>query len=85
MPATNIARLSSVKLIPVTFNDRFIPHRKHHLSISYFSSLMFGDAMGWSLFQGSPTECGVSECDREASPMRRPRPTGFRATGGKNV
>jgi hypothetical protein len=23
-------------------------------------------ASGWSLVQGSPTECGVSECDREA-------------------
>jgi hypothetical protein len=25
-----------------------------------------------SLVQGSPTECGVSECDREASTVRRP-------------
>jgi hypothetical protein len=24
-------------------------------------------ASGWSLVQRSPTECGVSECDREAS------------------
>jgi hypothetical protein len=32
-------------------------------------------ATGWSLVQRSPTECGVSECDREASTMRRPRPT----------
>ena len=32
-------------------------------------------ATGWSLVQRSPTECGVSECDREASIMRRPRPT----------
>jgi hypothetical protein len=31
-------------------------------------------ATGWSLVQRSPTECGVSECDREAS-TRRPRPT----------
>jgi hypothetical protein len=23
-------------------------------------------ASGWSLVQGSPAECGVSECDREA-------------------
>ena len=30
--------------------------------------------------QGSPTECGVSECDRGTS-QRRPRPTG----GGKLV
>jgi hypothetical protein len=26
---------------------------------------------GWSLIQRIPTECGVSECDREASIMRR--------------
>jgi hypothetical protein len=29
----------------------------------------------WPLIQRSPTECGVSECDREASTMRRPWPT----------
>jgi hypothetical protein len=27
-----------------------------------------------SLIQRSPTECGVSECDRKASTVRRPRP-----------
>ena len=32
-------------------------------------------ATGWSLVHGSPTECGVPECDGEASKMRRPRPT----------
>ena len=32
-------------------------------------------ASGWSLVQRSPTECGVSECDHEASIMRRLRPT----------
>ena len=42
-------------------------------------------ASGWSLIQRSPTECGVSECDREASIMRRPCPTrGWCAMGGKN-
>jgi hypothetical protein len=30
---------------------------------------------GSSLVQRSPTECAVSECDREASEMRRPWPT----------
>jgi hypothetical protein len=30
---------------------------------------------GRSLVQSSPTECGVSECDRGASIMRRPWPT----------
>jgi hypothetical protein len=33
-------------------------------------------ALGWSLVQRSPTECGVSECDCEASIMRRPWPMG---------
>jgi hypothetical protein len=33
-------------------------------------------ATGSSLVQRSPTECGVSECDREISMMRRPWPTG---------
>jgi hypothetical protein len=32
-------------------------------------------ATGWSLVQRGPTECGVSECDREASIMRKPWPT----------
>jgi len=31
---------------------------------------------GWSLVQRSPTDCGVSECDREALIMRRLWPTG---------
>jgi hypothetical protein len=31
---------------------------------------------GWSLVQRSPTECGVSECDREASTMKRSWPPG---------
>ena len=31
---------------------------------------------GWSLVQRELTECGVSECDHEASIMRRPWPTG---------
>jgi len=29
----------------------------------------------WSLIQRSPTECGVSECDREDSSIRRLWPT----------
>ena len=33
-------------------------------------------AKGRSLVQRSPTECGVSECDRKASIMRRPWPNG---------
>ena len=33
--------------------------------------------LGVSLVQRSPTKCGVSECDCEASIMRRPWPTRF--------
>ena len=33
-------------------------------------------AAGLSLVQRSPTECGESECDREASTLNRPWPTG---------
>jgi len=33
-------------------------------------------AAGLSLVRRSPTECGVSECDREASTLCRPWPTG---------
>jgi hypothetical protein len=32
-------------------------------------------ASNLSLIQSSPTECGVSECDREASIMKKPWPT----------
>ena len=32
-------------------------------------------ASGRSLVKRSPTECGMSECDHEASIMRRPWPT----------
>jgi hypothetical protein len=38
---------------------------------------------GRSLVEGSPTECGVSECDREASITWRPWPTGGCCAIGK--
>jgi hypothetical protein len=31
---------------------------------------------GLSFVQRIPTDCGVSECDRKASTMKRPWPTG---------
>jgi hypothetical protein len=40
-------------------------------------------ASGWSLVQKSPNECGVSECDREASKIRRPWPLGAVAPWGR--
>ena len=43
-------------------------------------------ASGWSLVQRSPTECVVSECNREASIMRRPYLTrGCCAMEKKNI
>jgi len=41
-------------------------------------------ASSWSPFQRSPIECGVSECDREASTLKTPWPIrGCRYMGGK--
>jgi hypothetical protein len=41
-------------------------------------------ASGRSLVQRRPTECDVSECDLEASTLRKPWPTrGSRANGGR--
>ena len=42
-------------------------------------------ASGWSLVQRSPTECGVSEWDRETSIMRRPWPSRGVCTMGENI
>ena len=39
-------------------------------------------ATSWSLVQRSPVDCGVSDCDREASIMRRPWPNGVNCTMG---
>jgi hypothetical protein len=44
-----------------------------HLSVACCQVEVSGS--GRSLIQSSPTECGVSECDREASIMGRPWPT----------
>jgi hypothetical protein len=44
-----------------------------------------GSVSGSSIVQRSPTECGVSECDREASAMRRPWPTGGYRAMKKNA
>ena len=43
-------------------------------------------ASGRSLFKTSPTNCGVSECDREAWTLKRLWPSRrCCATGGKNL
>jgi hypothetical protein len=55
----------------------FESHRRHEC-LSLVSVVCWQvevSATGRSLVQRSPTDCGVSECDREASIMRRPWPT----------
>jgi hypothetical protein len=42
-------------------------------------------ASGWSLVPRSPTKYGVSECDRQASIIRRPWPTWKLLRHGKNT
>ena len=48
--------------------------------------VLSGSATSRSLVQRSPTDCGVSECYRESSTIRRPWPTGgLLRHGTKNV
>jgi len=60
--------------------------RREHGCLSFVSVVCCQvevSASGCSLVQRIPTECGVSECDREASIMRSPWPTsGCCATEG---
>ena len=53
--------------------------RREHLCLSVVivvCSLAEVSATDRSLVQRSPIDCGLSECNREASVMRRPWPTG---------
>jgi hypothetical protein len=54
------------------------PTRKHGClsGVSVVGCRVEVSASGRSLVQRSPTQCGVSACDREVSIMRRPWPTG---------
>jgi hypothetical protein len=66
----------------------FISHRGHVcLSVvSVVCCQVEVSATGRSLVQSCPTEHGVSECDREATIMRRPWPTGYScAVGGYSL
>jgi hypothetical protein len=47
------------------------------MSVSYECCVLSGRSLcvGLITVQRSPTQCGVSECDREASIMSRPWPT----------
>ena len=56
---------------------RIPPERHGYLSVvSVACCQVEVSVSGWSLVQRSPTECGVSECDHEASIMRGPWYTG---------
>jgi len=52
-------------------------HRGHEClsNVSVLCCQVEVSATVWSPVQTNPTECGVSECDREIATKRRPRPT----------
>jgi hypothetical protein len=75
-------------LRPLAYWDGGLESRRGHecVSIMFCVVKVEVSASGSSLVQGSPTDCGVSECDREASIIRRPWPTrGCRAIKKKGV
>jgi hypothetical protein len=67
------AALYGVGLQPLACWDCGFESRRGHGCLSLVSAVCCQvevSAKGRSLVQRSPTECGVSECDREASIMR---------------
>jgi hypothetical protein len=60
-----------VGLCPVTYCDCGFESCRRHGCLSLVSVVWCQviSALSWSLVQRSPTECGLSECDREASIM----------------
>jgi hypothetical protein len=67
-----------VGLRPLACWDCGFEFRRGHGCLSLVSDMWCQvevSASGWSHVQRSPTKCGVSECDREASIMRRSWPT----------
>ena len=73
-----VRQMKGVGLRPHTYWDwGFESHRGH--GCLYLLSVVFCQvevsASGWSVVQSSPTECGVSVCDRESSTVRTPWPT----------
>jgi hypothetical protein len=64
-----------VGLRPLTYWDFGFESRRRHGCLSLVSVVCCQvdvPASGWSPVQRSPTECGVSECDHEASIITRP-------------
>ena len=68
-------------------NCGFESHRGHIcLSLlSFVCCQVEVSATSWSLVRRSPTDCGVSECYREASIMKSPWPTGSCCTMGEKI
>jgi hypothetical protein len=81
--------VQGVGLRPPAYWDCGFESRQGHGCLSLVSVVCCQvevSAMGWSLVQRSPTECGVSQKCVIAKPrkMRRPRPLrGYRAIGKK--
>jgi hypothetical protein len=75
-------------LRPLACWDCGFESRRGHGCLSLLSVVCWQvevSASDWSLVQRSPTECGVSECDREASVMRPCPNTGCCAIGKKII
>ena len=71
---SSVRIVREVGLQPLTCWDCEYEFRQGHGSLSVISVVWYQlevSASGWSLVQGSPTECGVSERDRETLIMWR--------------
>ena len=71
--------VNGVGLRPLTCWDCWFDSFRGHRCLPYLTVAFCQvevSGQGRSLVRCSPTTCGVSECDREASIMRRPWPTG---------
>jgi hypothetical protein len=77
-----------VGLRPLACWDCGFESRRRHGCFSFVSVVCIQaevSATGCSLVQSSPTECGVSGCDREALTVRKPGPPRGRRAEGKNL
>jgi hypothetical protein len=79
------ASLDSGKSRPTGIRSPELPALSQSLyRLSYLAHMYEGTVRN-ALVQKSPTECGGHECDREASIMRRSRPTRDCFAGGGGV
>jgi hypothetical protein len=76
--STDLCYLTRPHIWPFVSCDCGFESRRRHGSLSVVIVVCCQvevSAWGWSLFQRNPTECGVSQRDREISIKRRPWPT----------